>query len=385
MSDRAVTSNVIPYGVKNPFPAAVKSMVNLNGRGSAKETFHLELSLAGSGLEYIPGDVAGVFPSNCPEVVEDFLKVAGYTGEEPVQNGEDTLSLRDLVSHKRNITTMNLALMKKYAPMAENEDLDAFIASGDKEKINNWLWGREIRDLLIEFPSRNRLDLEVLLKLLRKMPPRLYSIASSLAAHPEEVHLTVGAVEFETGGLKRKGVCSTFLCQRVAPGDTVPVYMHHNKNFGMPEDGDLPMIMIGPGTGIAPFRAFIEERKAAGAKGKNWLVFGDQHFNTDFLYQLEWMRYLKDGILTRMDVAFSRDQDYKIYVQDRMRENAADIYAWLQEGAHFYVCGDANRMAKDVHQALIDIHAEHGGLSPEEAEAAVEELKKSRRYQRDVY
>jgi sulfite reductase (NADPH) flavoprotein alpha-component len=385
MSEQTENPSAIPYGVKNPFPAAVKSMVNLNGQGSAKETFHLELSLAGSGMEYVPGDVAGVFPTNCPEVVDDFLQVSGFSGDEPVEDGDVAISLREVLSTKRNITTMNLALMKKYAAVAENSDLDAFVASGDKEKINHWLWGREIRDLLIEYPAKQAISLEQTLKLLRKMPPRLYSIASSLAAHPEEVHLTVGAVEFETEGLKRKGVCSTYLCQRVADGDTVPVYMHHNKNFGMPEDPDVPMIMIGPGTGIAPFRAFIEERMATGAKGKNWLFFGDQHFNTDFLYQLEWMKYLKSGILTRMDVAFSRDQDFKIYVQDRMRENSKDIYDWLQEGAHFYVCGDANRMAKDVHQALIDLHAEHGDMSAEDAEAAVEELKKSRRYQRDVY
>jgi sulfite reductase (NADPH) flavoprotein alpha-component len=302
-----------------------------------------------------------------------------------VLDGEEELTLRELLSHRRNITVMNLALMKKYAGMVENEELDAFIASEDKEKINDWLWGREIRDLLLECPGKERLGLDALLKLLRKMAPRLYSIASSLAAHPEEVHLTVGAVEYEALGRRRKGVCSTYLCQRVANGGTVPVYMHHNKNFGMPEDPDVPMIMIGPGTGIAPFRAFIEERKATGAKGRNWLFFGDQHFNTDFLYQLEWMKYLKEGVLERMDVAFSRDQDYKIYVQDRMRENARAIYDWLQQGAHFYVCGDANRMAKDVHQALIDIHAEHGAMSTEEAEAAVEELKKARRYQRDVY
>jgi sulfite reductase (NADPH) flavoprotein alpha-component len=221
--------------------------------------------------------------------------------------------------------------------------------------------------------------------LLRKMAPRLYSIASSLKAHPDEVHLTVVAVEYETGGRSRKGVCSTYLCQRIEKGDKVRVFMHHNKNFNLPEDGDVPMIMVGPGTGIAPFRAFIEERVALGQKGRNWLFFGDQHLNTDFLYQLEWQKYLKSGALEKMHVAWSRDQDYKIYVQDKIRENADEIYAWLQEGAHFYVCGDANRMAKDVHQALIDIYSKQGGLSPEDAEAAVKDLQKAKRYQRDVY
>ena len=385
MSEATNPGTEVKYGVKNPFPATVKALVNLNGRGSAKETCHLELSLAGSGLEYVPGDVAGVFPSNCPEVVEDFLKAAGFSGEEAVEDGEVSSPLREVLSTQYNITTVNLASLKKYATVSENDKLTAFIENSEKDAVNDWLWGRELRDCFLEYPPANPLDTERLLKLLRKMPPRLYSIASSLKAHPEEVHLTVGAVEYEALGRKRKGVCSTFLCQRVAEGGTVPVYMHHNKNFGMPGDGDVPMIMVGPGTGIAPFRAFVEERQATGAKGKNWLFFGDQHFNTDFLYQLEWMKYLKDGILTRMDVAFSRDQDYKIYVQDRMRENAAEIYAWLQEGAHFYVCGDANRMAKDVHQALLDIHVEHGGMTAEYAEQAVEELKKAGRYQRDVY
>jgi sulfite reductase (NADPH) flavoprotein alpha-component len=275
--------------------------------------------------------------------------------------------------------------MKKYARLANNISLNALIESEDRERIKNWLWGREIRDLVAGFPPSSPLETDAVLGILRKMPPRLYSIASSIKAHPDEVHLTVGTVEFDAYGRHRKGVCSTYLCQRIKPGDKVALYTHHNKNFGIPEDGDVPMIMIGPGTGIAPFRAFIEERKATGAKGRNWLFFGDQHLQTDFLYQLEWQKYLKNGVLTRLDVAFSRDQDYKIYVQDRIKENAADIYSWLQDGAHFYVCGDANRMAKDVHQALIDIHVEHGGLSSEAAEEAVTELKKTKRYQRDVY
>ncbi len=375
----------VEYGKKNPFPAEVKQMVNLNGRGSAKETYHIELSLADSGLSYGTGDVAGIFPVNCPEVVQDFLSVTGLDGEEMVPGASGSERLFDVLSRNYSVTLVNLPLMKKYAGIANNVALNAFIDSGDKERINKWLWGREMRDLIAEFPPSAPLESDSLLSILRKMPPRLYSIASSLKAHPDEVHLTVGAVEWDSHGRHRKGVCSTYLCQRVKPGDKVLTYTHHNKNFGLTEDGDAPVIMIGPGTGIAPFRAFLEERAVTGAKGKNWLFFGDQHLATDFLYQLEWQKFMKKGVLTRMDVAFSRDQDYKIYVQDRIKENAAEIYAWLQEGAYFYVCGDANRMAKDVHQALIDIYTGQGGMSPEDAEETVNQLKKDKRYQRDVY
>lgn len=376
------TNTEIPYGRKNPFPATVLEVHDLNGRGSIKQTSHIELSLEGSGMDYVAGDVAGVLGVNCPEVVEDFLAATGLDGDAETDSG---VSLRENLTTGWDITTMNPAFLKKYAPLANNPELDAMLEEGDKEKISNWLWGREKRDAFLEFKPANPLSQEQVLGLLRKMAPRLYSIASSLKAHPDEVHLTVGAVEFETGGLTRKGVCSTYLCQRIAKGYKVRVFMHHNKNFGLPEDGDTPIIMVGPGTGIAPFRAFIEERVALGQKGRNWLFFGDQHLNTDYLYQLEWQKYLKSGALEKMHCAWSRDQDYKIYVQDKIRENAAEVWEWLQAGAHFYVCGDANRMAKDVHQALIDIHAEYGGMSPEEAEAAVKDLQKAKRYQRDVY
>ncbi len=373
-----------PYGKKNPFPAPVKAVINLNGRGSAKLTCHVELSLAGSGLAYKPGDVAGVFPSNCPEVVEDFLRLAGLDGAAPVA-GEDGLPLREVLKNRYDITTLNVPLLRKYAPLARNPRLDAALAEDNKDSLAEWLHGREMRDLFAEFPPAAPLGADAVLGLLRRMAPRLYSIASSLRAHPDELHLTVGAVIYEAHGRLRKGVCSTYLCQRVAVGDTVPLYTHTNKNFALPESGDTPIIMVGPGTGIAPFRAFIEERAATGATGKSWLFFGDQHFNTDFLYQLEWQEYLRRGVLTRMNVAFSRDTPRKVYVQHRMLQHGRDLYDWLQQGAHFYVCGDANRMAKDVHQALVDIHVAHGGLSPEAAAEAVAALQKAKRYQKDVY
>jgi sulfite reductase (NADPH) flavoprotein alpha-component len=220
---------------------------------------------------------------------------------------------------------------------------------------------------------------------MRKLPPRLYSIASSLKQHPDEVHLTVATVRYQSHGRDRKGVCSTFLSDRIGEYTTVPVYVDHNSNFKLPADPSRPVIMVGPGTGIAPFRAFVEEREAIGASGKNWLFFGDQHFMTDFLYQSEWLKYLKSGVLTRMNVAFSRDQQEKVYVQQRMLEHGADLYAWLQDGAHFYVCGDEKRMAHDVHNALLSIVAKEGGLSAEQAEEYVKNLQKEKRYQRDVY
>jgi sulfite reductase (NADPH) flavoprotein alpha-component len=376
---------VEPYGKKNPFPAPVKSIVNLNGRGSAKLTCHVEFSLEGSGLSYEPGDVVGVIPRNCPEVVDDMLRMAGFRGDELIEDEEGTHSIAEVLETRFDVTSVNLPFIKKYAEIAKNPELDKFLEPDNKEALKEWLWGREIRDLLHDFPSAETLSTDQFLGILRKMPPRLYSIASSLRAHPDEVHLTVGAVTYDSFGRTRKGVCSTYLCDRITEGDTVNLYTHHNKNFFLPENGDTPIIMIGPGTGIAPFRAFVEEREVLGQKGKNWLFFGDQHFNTDFLYQLEWQNYLKKGVLTRMDVAFSRDTDHKIYVQHRMKEQARDIYAWMKEGAFFYVCGDASRMAKDVHQALIDIYTEQGAMTPEAAETAVKELQKSKRYQRDVY
>jgi sulfite reductase (NADPH) flavoprotein alpha-component len=374
------------FGKKNPFPAPVKALINLNGRGSAKLTCHVEFSLEGSGLDYAPGDVVGVFPENCPEVVADLLESTGYAPnqEVPAESG-DGKPLAEVLQRDFDITSLSASLMKKYAPLAGNKELDGFLEPENKDCLKDWLWGREIRDLFREFPPARQLPVEAFLGLLRKMPPRLYSIASSLRAHPDEVHLTVGAVFYNGYGRARKGVCSTYLCERIQKGDNVRLYTHHNKNFFLPENGDTPVIMIGPGTGIAPFRAFVEERAVLGHKGRNWLFFGDQHFNTDFLYQLEWQDYLRKGVLSRMDVAFSRDTDHKVYVQHRMLEQAADLYAWMQEGAFFYVCGDANRMAKDVHQALIQIYSEQGGVSIEAAEVAVKELQKSKRYQRDVY
>lgn len=379
-----VLPSIEGWSKKNPFPATLSERIVLNGTGSKKETIHLELDLSGSGLSYEPGDVLGVFPTNDPGVVEDVARMAGFRGDEIREENGQHLSLVELLADY-DVTSLSKAFIKKYAPLAKHKGLDKLLEDAGKDQLSDWLWGRELRDLFYEFPPADPLSVDQFLGLLRKAPPRLYSIASSIKAHPEEVHLTVATVRYTTHGKERLGVCSTYLSNRVDLGGKIPVFLHHNKNFKLPANSDTPVIMVGPGTGIAPFRAFVEERAETGAKGKNWLFFGDWTFQFDFLYQLEWQNYLKSGVLTRMDVAFSRDTDHKVYVQHRMREKGKDLYAWLEEGGHFYVCGDANRMAKDVHQTLIDVVAEHGGKSAEAAEAYVDQLKKDKRYQRDVY
>ena len=375
----APAAPAVEYNKKNPFPSPLKERVLLNGKGSAKETIHVEFDLEGSGLTYKPGDALGVVPTNDPILVEDFLSATGFKAEDSWEGK----ALGDVLTTDIDIRTLSKTIAKKYAKSAGNAELDALLK--DAEALDKYLWGREIPDLLRDYPAKSKLERPDMMGLLRGLTPRLYSIASSLAAHPDEVHLTVGVVRYQTGERMRGGICSTFLADRIATGGTAPVYMHANKNFFLPENPDTPIIMVGPGTGIAPFRAFIEERVATGAKGKNWLFFGDQHFATDFLYQLEWQDYFKTGALDKIDLAWSRDTAQKVYVQTKMLEKAKEIYAWLEEGAYFYVCGDASRMAKDVNTALINIVAQEGGKSLEDATAYVKSLQKEKRYQRDVY
>ena len=373
------------YGKKNPFPSEMLERVLLNGKGTAKETWHYELSLEGSGMGYEPGDALAVVPVNAPDLVEGILSAARLSGAEEVEvKGVGRKVLADALREDLEVTALSKSVLRKLQPLAPSKALDALLGDEGKDELKSYLWGRWIEDALRDF-APDGLGAEQLVGLLRKLPPRLYSIASSPLAHPGEVHLTVASVRYDARGLARKGVCSTYLADLVRKGDTVPVYTHTNKNFRLPESGDTPVIMVGPGTGIAPFRAFVEHRAEVGAKGKSWLIFGDQHFSYDFLYQLEWQDHLKSGALDRLDVAFSRDQPEKIYVQDRLRERAKELYAWLEEGAHFYVCGDASRMAHDVHEELIRTIETVGGKSREDAEAYVDAMKKSRRYQRDVY
>ena len=369
------------YSRKHPFPALLLENIVLNGRGSLKETHHLEFSLEGSGLSYEPGDVLGVYPANAPDVIDALLQTLRFAGTEWVtlDDGKEGF-LYDALFRHYEITAITRPVMQKYALLANNQKLDQLLH--DKQKLNDYLYGREMIDLVTDFPS-GELSPQAFVGCLRKLPPRAYSIASSLKQHPDEVHITVAAVRYQSHGRDRKGVGSTYLAERIDGDTTIPVYIDRNNNFKLPADPDTPIIMIGPGTGIAPFRAFVEEREAVGAPGKNWLFFGDQHFETDFLYQAEWLRYLKSGLLTRMDVAFSRDQEQKIYVQHLMAEHGKELYAWLQEGAHLYICGDGKRMAHDVHQELLNIVAAESGT--DNAEDYIADLQKTKRYQRDVY
>ncbi|MEY2880414.1 MAG: hypothetical protein RLZZ15_2794 [Verrucomicrobiota bacterium] len=378
-----------------PFGATLAENRLLNKPGSAKETRHFIVDLRGSGLRYAAGDSLGVFPRNRPTEVAEILSRLGATGDEPVSPAmlklATPIALREALTDRLSLakpTRRALELLAaKTTAAAERTRLAALLASEAKEALTAFLEEREFVDLLAEFPGA-RIAPQEFVDLLRKLNPRLYSIASSPRAHPDDVHLTVAVVRYTTNARERVGVCSTFLADRAPLGaageGSVPVFVSHS-HFGPPENGAADCIMVGPGTGVAPFRAFVQDRAAAGATGRNWLFFGDQHGATDFLYEEEWREHLAAGRLTRLDVAFSRDQPQKIYVQDRMREHAAELWAWLQRGAHFYVCGDAKRMAKDVDAALHEIIAQHGGFTPPQAVDFVKQLKKDGRYQRDVY
>lgn len=367
---------VVGFDKKNPFPAKLLTNRLLTTAGSQKEVRHFELTLADSGLTYEVGDALGIFPANSPTVVDAVLKKLDCDGEEAVLSGASEVPLRLALTKHFDITKPTNELL---AAIAERTP-DFAAIHADKAALKTWLYGREVSDVLALIaqpfaPSE-------LIPLLRKMAPRLYSISSSPKAHPGEVHLTVGIVRYESQGVARGGVCSTFLADRA--GD-VPVFVQPSHGFKLPVSGDTPIIMIGPGTGLAPFRAFVEERIAVGAKGKNWIFFGNQRRATDFLYEDTLPAWLRDGHLTYLDLAFSRDQAEKIYVQHRMAEQAAEVWKWLEEGAHFYVCGDASRMAKDVDAALHKLIETAGGKSPEDAAAYVSKLKADKRYQRDVY
>lgn len=373
------------YGKKNPFSAELLDKAMLNGKGTTKETLHYELSLEGSGLSYEPGDALAVIPVNAPDMVEGILKAAKLSGTEQVSiKGVGDKLLADALREDLEITSVSRAVLSKLQAVINCDKLSALLAETSKDELKDYLWGRWVADAIDDFAPAG-LPAAELVKILRKLPPRLYSIASSPLAHPDEVHLTVASVRYNAHGRSMKGVASTYLADLVETGGKIPVYTHVNRNFRLPPSDETPIIMVGPGTGVAPFRSFIEHRGAVGATGKSWLFFGDQRYTYDFLYQLEWQDHLKEGALTRLDVAFSRDQPEKVYVQDRMLANAKEIYNWLEEGAHFYVCGDAARMAHDVHEALLTIIETVGGRSREEAELYVDGLKKQRRYQRDVY
>ncbi|MFD0959770.1 assimilatory sulfite reductase (NADPH) flavoprotein subunit [Paenibacillus chungangensis] len=374
------------YSRTHPFQAEVLTNLNLNGRGSDRETRHLELSLEDSGLTYEPGDCVGIYPENSPELVTAILNQMKWDANAPVIVGKagEAVSLYDALLKHVEITVLTKPLLEKAQPYSECGDLAQLLQAENKNELRSYVKGRDVLDLLTDFAPW-RLTAADFVALLRKLPPRLYSIASSNRANPDEVHLTIRKVQYDAHGRKRDGVCSVHASERLKEGDTLPVFIQHNPGFKLPANPDTPIIMIGPGTGVAPFRAFLEEREELGAEGKSWLFYGDRHFVTDFLYQTDWQRMLKDGVLTKLEVAFSRDTEEKVYVQHRMLEHAAELYAWLQEGAHIYVCGDEKHMAHDVHDALLTIVQEQGGRSREQAAAYVNELIAHNRYQRDVY
>jgi sulfite reductase (NADPH) flavoprotein alpha-component len=376
------------YSRKNPFPATHPVNRKLSGEGSGKDTRHHEISLAGSGLHYEVGDSLGLFATNNPALVAEIIAAIGATGNESVPGSDgQPKALRDALTNDYIVTQPSKeflkAIVEKAGPaLGDLRDLASDPAQ--KKALEDYLWGLEFIDFLLDHHTV-KWGVEEFVKTLRKLQPRLYSIASSLKANPESVHLTVATVRYESHGRKREGVASTFLAERWADDKTAGVFVHTAKHFRLPEDTNMPVIMVGPGTGVAPFRAYLQERKVTGSKGKNWLFFGEQTRSKDYLYEQELGGLQTDGILNRLDVAFSRDQAQKIYVQDKMRESAAELWAWLQEGAHFYVCGDGARMAKDVDTELHRIAESQGGKSPEEAAAYVESLKKEKRYKKDVY
>ncbi|RJS56027.1 assimilatory sulfite reductase (NADPH) flavoprotein subunit [Bacillus subtilis] len=375
-----------PYSRTNPFRAEVLENLNLNGRGSNKETRHVELSLEGSGLTYEPGDSLGVYPENDPELVDQLLKEMNWDPEEIVTLNKqgDVRPLKEALVSYYEITVLTKPLLEQAAQLTGSNELRELLAPGNEENVKAYIAGRDLLDLIRDYGPFS-VSAQEFVSILRKMPARLYSIASSLSANPDEVHLTIGAVRYDAHGRERKGVCSILCAERLQPGDTLPVYVQHNQNFNLPKDPETPIIMVGPGTGVAPFRSFMQEREEAGAEGKAWMFFGDQHFVTDFLYQTEWQNWLKDGVLTKMDVAFSRDTEEKVYVQHRMLEQSADLFEWLQEGAAVYICGDEKHMAHDVHNTLLEIIEKEGNMSREEAEAYLADMQQQKRYQRDVY
>lgn len=372
------------YSRTNPFKAEVLENLNLNGRGSNKETRHVELSLEGSGLIYEPGDSLGVYPENDPELVGLILETTKWDENQKVTVNKEEVSLKEALSKKLEITVLTKPLIEKAAQLSSNGDLKALVAPEKINELKAYIDGRDLLDLLRDFGPWD-VSAQDFVAILRKMPSRLYSISSSLLANPEEVHLTIGAVRYETHGRKRNGVASILTAERLQPGDTLPVYVQNNQNFKLPENPDTPIIMVGPGTGVAPFRSFMQEREETGAEGKSWMFFGDQHFVTDFLYQTEWQKWIKDGVLTKMDVAFSRDTEEKVYVQHRMLAHSKELFEWLEEGAVVYICGDEKHMAHDVHNTLIDIIEKEGGLSREKAESYLADMQQTKRYQRDVY
>ncbi|EKN4706036.1 NADPH-dependent assimilatory sulfite reductase flavoprotein subunit [Yersinia ruckeri] len=370
-----------PYSKGTPLTAKLALNQKITGRYSEKDVRHIEIDLADSGLRYQPGDALGVWYENDPVLVDELLGLLWLKGDEPVTVDGKTLLLAQALCRHFELTQNTAIIVDKYAALSRDEKLIALLA--DKTELQYYAHNTPIVDMVRQAPAD--LNADQLITLLRPLAPRLYSIASSQAENETEVHITVGIVRYDIDGRPRSGGASGFLADRLDIDGDVRVFIEHNDNFRLPASPETPVIMIGPGTGIAPFRAFMQQRDAEGATGENWLFFGNPHFTDDFLYQVEWQRYVKEGLLTHIDMAWSQDQPQKIYVQDKLREKGAEVWRWIQQGAHIYVCGDANRMAKDVEKALLDVVAEHGGMDAEQADEFLSELRFARRYQRDVY
>lgn len=369
------------YTKQNPFAAELGLVQKITGRDSTKDIRHVEISLEGSDISYIPGDSLGVYFLNDEARVDELLTHTQIDAASLVKVADEQLSIRDALIEKLELTQSYPGFVEKYAIATGTPQLLKLVE--DKAAMHEYIEPRQIFDVVAQNPAK--LDAQTLVDCLRKLQARLYSIASSQSEVEDEVHLTVALVEFNAFGSEHLGGCSGYLARRAEEGCKVKVFSEHNDNFRLPTNDETPIIMVGPGTGIAPFRAFLQERDARGASGKNWLFFGNPHFTQDFLYQVEIQGYLKSGLLSKVDVAFSRDQAEKVYVQDKLRSNSKAIFEWLEAGAHFYVCGDANHMAKDVHQTLLEIIKENTGKSDEDAQQYLKDLRSANRYQKDVY
>lgn len=370
-----------PYSKTAPLTASLLSNQKITSRDSQKDVRHIEIDLGDSGLRYLPGDALGVWFDNDPALVDELVALLWLKGDEDVFIGTQRHSLRDALIYQLELTQNTPVIVEKYAQLSKDDALLSLIS--DKPAILHYAQNTPIVDMVRQAASQP--SAQEFIDLLRPLTPRLYSISSSQSEAEDEVHATVGVVRYDIDGRPRTGGASGFLADRLNEGDELRIFIEHNDNFRLPANPETPVIMIGPGTGIAPFRAFLQQRDNDGATGKNWLFFGNPHFVDDFLYQVEWQRYVKDGLLTQISLAWSRDQQQKVYVQDKLREQGEAVWQWLQEGAHIYVCGDANRMAKDVEQALLDIIGQYGNMDAEAADEFLSELRVMRRYQRDVY
>jgi sulfite reductase (NADPH) flavoprotein alpha-component len=374
----ATSPETSSYSKEHPLQANIVARIGLHGRGSDRETLHLEIEAE---LDYEPGDSAGILPVNNTALVNEVLAVTGLEASAPIDLNGNSLTLFDALKHRIELSKLTIDVVKRYIDLKPKQELSEIASSA--EKLQEYLYGRDVVDLLTEFPIE--LTAQQLAKLLRPLQPRLYSIASSPVATPGELHLTVGVVDYQNKGRSHMGACSNYLNEIDIEKESISLFIEKNPNFKLPENPDTPMIMVGAGTGIAPFRAFVQHREQTGSRGKNWLIFGNRHFETEFLYQTEWLQLIKSGVLTRMDVAFSRDSDKKVYVQDRLAENAAEVYKWISEGANFYLCGDMKKMATDVQDTLVSIIEEQAALTHEQAMEFVNQLQKDRRLQLDVY